>query len=200
MAKRGYDVFMYDHTIDKLPIIQKGFHFFKQGIADNDNPADNRLHSLEYYLRENHHENNHDMILKMDVEGAEWGFLSLVPSDILKKFSQIVFEFHNMNSPLRNKPDNILKIFKKINKTHRLVHLHANNCCGGISFNGKNFGSVIEATYANIEKYSFTDKINYDVNLPLSVDAPNIPDREEILLGYWNRKIDMEHGVKVKNI
>ncbi len=198
MAGRNYDVFMYDHTIDKLPKVLNGFHFFKEGIADSENPSDEQLHSLEYYLKNNNHENYKDMILKMDVEGAEWGFLSLVSPETLKKFGQIVFEFHNMNSLSGNNAERMLSSLDKINKTHRLVHLHANNCCGGISFNGKIFGSVIEATYASIDKYKFSE--NDGVKLPLAIDSPNICGREEISLGYWNRKIDLTKPARIKNI
>ena len=198
MAGRNYDVFMYDHTIDKLPKVLNGFHFFKEGIADSEKPSDDRLHSLEYYLKNNNHEDYKNMILKMDVEGAEWGFLSLVSSETLKKFGQMVFEFHNINNLSGNNAELMLKVLDKINKTHRLVHLHANNCCGGISFNGKIFGNVIEATYASIDKYKFSE--NDGVKLPLAVDSPNIRGRDEISLGYWNRKIDLTKPARIKNI
>lgn len=33
MVDKGYEVFMYDHTIDKLPFEKKGFHWFKIGIC-----------------------------------------------------------------------------------------------------------------------------------------------------------------------
>ena len=29
IAKRGIDVYMYDHTIDSLPVYDERFHFFK---------------------------------------------------------------------------------------------------------------------------------------------------------------------------
>ena len=37
------------------------------------------------------------MILKMDVEGAEWDFLDTVDTKTLKQFDQIVFEYHELN-------------------------------------------------------------------------------------------------------
>ena len=33
MARRGYNIFMYDMTIDKLPYENEKFHFFKEGIG-----------------------------------------------------------------------------------------------------------------------------------------------------------------------
>ena len=72
MAGRGYDVFMYDHTIDRLPENNPRFHWSKLGISDG-MTHDGRLKSLEELIASNGHEGKHNMILKMDVEGAEWG-------------------------------------------------------------------------------------------------------------------------------
>ncbi|MBQ4430570.1 MAG: hypothetical protein II877_03625, partial [Synergistaceae bacterium] len=72
MASRGYDVYMYDHTIDGLPEDNPRFHWSKLGISDG-MTHDGRLKSLEELIASNGHEGKHNMILKMDVEGAEWG-------------------------------------------------------------------------------------------------------------------------------
>ena len=42
MASRGYDFFMYDHTIDRLPEENPRFHWSKLGIADG-RTQDDRL-------------------------------------------------------------------------------------------------------------------------------------------------------------
>ena len=44
------------------------------------------------------------LILKMDVEGAEWDTLSSIPNSVLGLFKQIVVEIHNLHS---FKPDYI---------------------------------------------------------------------------------------------
>lgn len=139
MASRGYDVFMYDHTINGLPEENARFHWFRQGIADG-TTQDERLKTLNELIRNNHHEDKNNMILKMDVEGAEWGFLQNVSSDTLAQFSQMTFEFHNITK--HDKPELVLEAFMKINRTHQLIHIHANNFAGYIAFGDKKFGSV----------------------------------------------------------
>ena len=190
IASRGYDVFMYDHTIDGLPEENNRFHFFRLGIADG-KTQDDRLKTLEELIASNHHENEHDMILKMDVEGAEWGFLAGVKSSTLEQFSQMTFEFHGITN--HDNPKQVLEVFKKINRTHQLVHIHANNNGPYISLNGKKFCSLFEFSYVRRDIYTFPEK--YDVTLPISIDAANIPSIPEIELGNWNIPTDFNDSI-----
>ena len=187
MASRGYDVFMYDHTIERLPEENSRFHFFRQGIADGAT-KDERLKTLEYLIAQNHHQEKQNMILKMDVEGAEWGFLESVKPETLMQFSQMTFELHGMFSP--SKSERILNVLSKINKTHQLVHIHANNVSNYVTLNGKHFCELFEVTYILREKYKFSG--SYDVFLPLKIDMPNVKEWPEIELGYWNRKVPFD--------
>ena len=184
MASRGYDVFMYDHTIDGLPEENARFHWSKLGIADGVS-LDERLKTLEELISMNHHENERDMILKMDVEGAEWGFLESVKPETLAQFSQILFEFHGMNKT--GICGKIPGIIQKISQTHKLIHLHGQNWGFYVCTGGKTFCNQIEVTYVRKDKYSFID--DYDVRLPTDIDMPAISDIPEVELGFWNRNI-----------
>lgn len=190
VASRGYDVYMYDHTIDGLPERNPRFHWSKLGIADGVT-NDDRLKTLEELISRNGHEGQRDMILKMDVEGAEWGFLESVKSETLSQFSQMTFELHDVINP--SDTERVLSILRKINKTHQLVHLHANNSGNYITIGGKNFCSLFEVSYALRDKYKFSDE--YDVNLPLEIDMPNVPVWPEIPLGHWNRKTEFDERI-----
>lgn len=193
MASRGYDVYMYDHTIDGLPEENARFHWSKLGIADGVS-HDERLKTLEELLAMNHHENERDMILKMDVEGAEWGFLESVKPETLARFRHILFEFHGLLDTeqygLGVKYSRILEMLKKINASHQLLHLHPCNFRNYVSVDGKNFPDTIEATYVIKDKYKF--KQDYDVSLPLKIDAPDKKINPEIELGHWNEEINGE--------
>ena len=187
MASRGYDVFMYDHTIDGLPEENTRFHWSKLGIADGVT-HDDRLKTLEELISRNGHEGKRDMILKMDVEGAEWGFLESVKPETLSQFSQMTFELHNMIKLADH--ERVLNILRKINETHQLVHLHANNVSSYVTIGGRNFAALFEVSYVLRDKYKFSGE--YDVKLPLKIDMPNITGWPEIELGYWNRKLEFD--------
>ena len=187
MASRGYDVYMYDHTIDGLPEDNPRFHWSKLGISDGVTD-DEGLKTLEELISRNGHENERDMILKMDVEGAEWGFFESVKPETLSQFSQITLELHGMVNPAYS--ERILNVLRKINMTHQLIHLHANNNGTYITAGGKSFCSFIEASYVLRKKYNFSG--DYDVKLPLNIDMPNEKNCPEIELGFWNRDMNID--------
>lgn len=188
MAHRDYNIFMYDMTIDKLPYENGKFHFFKEGIGGVKDES-KLLDTLENFISRNGHENNSNMILKMDVEGAEWDFLETVSSDTLNKFEQIVFEFHDLiEEKTVEEMERTINLIDKINATHTLVHLHGNNNERYIKL--KNIGvipNVLELSYLRTENHSFSD--DETILLPIVIDSPNTPVAPDIPLGYWNKFI-----------
>ena len=191
MAQRGYDIYMYDPTIQELPYQQPKFHFCCAGISDGKTAAPN-CHPLEYFLHENRHEAVRHMILKMDVEGAEWGFLSETKPSTLEMFDQIVFELHELIAD--GNTEQKLQALDKLNTTHQLVHLHPNNFGRAVVVDGKLFANDIEATYVRRGKYSVFN-VEYDVKLPLPIDRPNRARTPEMCLGYWNRDFEPQADV-----
>ena len=186
MVKRGYEIFMYDMTIDALPFQHKNFHFFKQGIGGTKN-KEKLLDTLENFFEINGHGDKENLILKMDVEGAEWDFLNSVSSDLLNRFDQIVFEFHNLISPKNSaQMEKVIAAFKKLNLTHTPIHVHGNNYGAYINIEGLGiFPDVPEITYVKTENYTFEEDEN--ILLPISLDEPNNPFVPDIPLGYWNK-------------
>ena len=189
MAARGYEIFMYDPTIDSLPQNYKRFHFFKEGIdgvADKEKSMD----TLENFIRRNGHEHKDKMILKMDVEGAEWSFLSTVTSETLSQFDQLLFEFHDIIRPKDMSVMNAtLACLKKITRTHSLVHLHANNCDSFFILDDKILiPNTLELTYVKTSNYELVDDEN--IFLPIPLDRPNNGGGQDIPLGYWNKKFN----------
>jgi len=118
LAKRGIDVYMYDHTIKKLPYNNSKFHWSKIGICGSNNRKKN-LKTLEDLLKENSHISEKNMILKMDVEGWEWNSLSELNEDILRQFKYIVIEYHFLDP---SKEELYYNVIKKIHKSHQAFY------------------------------------------------------------------------------
>ena len=95
LAERGNKIFMFDHTIEELPVQHPNFNFVREGISGiGDRDCD--LSTLtDHLLRFGNGANN--LILKMDVEGAEWEALGLTQGNILAQFEQVVIEVHDLN-------------------------------------------------------------------------------------------------------
>lgn len=184
MASRGYDVFMYDHTIDGLPEENPRFHWSQTGLSDG-HSNDERLKTLDELIAINHHEDRQNMILKMDVEGYEWGFFENVSTQTLSNFSVIAMELHWLNEP-RYQPV-IPEALRKLNQTHQIVHIHGQNTGSYITLGTHTFCNQIEITCVRRDRYTLID--DYDVELPISIDMPALARLPEVPLGHWNREI-----------
>ena len=160
LADKGIDVYMYDHTIEKLPYENEKFHWKKIGIGGNSDRSTN-IQTLTDMLKDNGHLNEKNMILKMDVSCFEWDAFNAIPEDVLKQFKYILVEFHfikNIN------PELFYKVLKKIYKSHQVFYVH---CCGDQrvkTFGNNRFCAAIEVSYAIRSEFSFTkDKSIYPI-------------------------------------
>ena len=188
MATCDYDVFMYDHTIPALPQENIHFHFFREGIAGKTSqPTNMPMDTLENFIIRNQHMTNRNMILKMDVEGAEWDVLDSVSTNIMEQFDQVIIELHKLCTSVSwDDMAQIIRGLENINKTHTLVHLHGNNTGIAVKTDVGYFPDTMEATYARTSSHDFSE--DDDILLPISLDAPNSSGHAEIPLGYWNRR------------
>jgi hypothetical protein len=67
---------LYDHTFDTMPLKEDFLHFNKQGFGVKNNRS---LDMIENHINENA-DVNKKLILKIDVEGAEWDTLLHKPN------------------------------------------------------------------------------------------------------------------------
>jgi len=180
IAELGIEVYMYDHTIDKLPKNNSCFHFFKEGVTGD--PEEEGLETLTNLVVRNGHQKCENLILKMDIEGYEWSVFEETSSDVIGQFSQIVIELHELN-PNRPKTDlsKVLAVLKKINQTHQSIHVHA-NAIGQVSWlGGLALPHALEVTY--IRRSDYADKLVQNTRtFPTKIDQPNSPWLPEIHL------------------
>lgn len=179
MASRGIHCYMYDHTISSLPQESSYFHWKKEGICGIKKSVN--CNTLDTHIKNNGHEQNRDLILKMDVEGAEWDALINLDEKILNQFRQMVFEFHNMYDPRFYSIT--CKVLEKLNKTHQPVHVHGNNYGPRKCVNKLVMPHALEVLYVRKENYQFSQSRHF---YPREFDMPCNPNADEIILGYWN--------------
>lgn len=194
LASLGLDIYLYDHTIEKLPEENRKFHFFKTGIADKDGKDGKPLKTMQTLLKENGHENENGMILKMDVEGYEWEVFKQISTDVLSKFDQIVLELHWLLYSESGYPDIsdlefeelVLTALNNLNQTHQLVHLHANNYAAVCYSGDICMPNTLEATFLiKNGLYQFKDVNEKFVMRP--EDQRNNVEREEVVLWNWGQ-------------
>jgi len=147
LADNNIESYMYDYTVDKLKYenynfnnenfthdldyYQKKLHFFKFGLEGKKSDND-IMKTLEELIITNGHTNEKNMILKMDIEGAELDVFSNLSDELFQKFKYITLELH-----FKNKPKEIIyTVLKKLSNFHQLIYLRCNN-----------WGSVVELDY-----------------------------------------------------
>jgi hypothetical protein len=165
IANRGIPVKQFDYSIKRTPVHHPLFTFYPRKVAN----MTDILASQEKR-----------QILKIDIEGAEWDFFDKCSIETLALFNQIVGEFHFFS--LYHKPEwqaRALRVLQKLNETHQLIHIHGNN--GGLSFwaNQTLVPDLFELTFILRSEYRFED---IDEKFPGSLDAPNLPDRDDFIL------------------
>lgn len=177
IAQRGIEVFQYDHTIDALPEENRRFHWEKIGIAAT---SEGNMRSIPDIIASHGHEELNNIILKCDIECAEWEILQHLPHDVIRKFSQIVIELHDI---YRFGDSNDLKVRQALaNLTyfHNVVHVHGNNYGGVRVVGGIPLANVMEVTLLRKDMGEFRPSTH---SFPTAVDMPCNGAQADLYLG-----------------
>ena len=151
LADRGIDVYMYDHTIKKLPYNNPKFHWEKLGITGK-YKENAQLKTLEHLIEKNGHTSEKNMILKIDIENNEWDSLKDVQENVLKQFKYIVIEYHFCET---NKVELYYNIIKKFHKSHQVFYLRCNGRDIIAEFGNNKICKFLEASYVIREGNTF---------------------------------------------
>jgi hypothetical protein len=152
-----------------------------QRAADNEGNADttskitaSSFKTLSQMLQESGNANAKDrsLLLKIDVESAEWKVFAEEPVENLRKFREIVVEYHWIHEV--QKHGLYLQAVKKVEQAgFSVAHMHGNNYGGPMQDFGKySIPDVIEVTYTQTPTAGCSSNIPYSLDL----DMPNNPD------------------------
>ena len=187
VARRGIDVFQYDHTVPGPPEPHPRFHFRRCGIAGIDRAA-GPFRALPALMKENGHvatgrSPGRDLLLKCDIEAAEWEALAVLEPHHLRLFRQIVVEFHGLRDLHRAEFAAIAgPVLAALTTDHRVVHVHGNNHAAYAITGGLPVPSVLEVTFACRDAKVFTRPRR---PFPTPLDRPNNNARADHALGFF---------------
>lgn len=138
-----------DGTVKRVRNCPENLIFLQEMIGEN---------SLTEYI--DAHEN---ILLKMDIEGAEVPWILSLDTEHIKKFRQIVIEFHNLK-------EKTLEAVEKLNETHVIVHAHGNNTRSVMNVFGNPVPRCYELTF--VRRSEFPDLKKNTLPLPSELDYP----------------------------
>jgi len=179
--------YAFDGTISQFPYHTNNIEWIPKNIGYINTE---KTTNLQEYIK-----NNHNIFLKMDIEGSEFNWIDSISIDDLQRFSQIVLEIHWPFDVYR------MNMLKKLNETHYIIHIHGNNYCdrdipkglpSGRSYDGTvlinhetlqqiSLPEVFEVTYINKKLFNDTFLINKkEIKYPINLDYPNNPNASDI--------------------
>src|SRR6266540_4201608 len=123
MSRRYHvPVHQYDCFDPARPTCNGGiFIFHDECVGDRTGYRESRFFdTLENQIRR-YGDTGRRLIVKMDIEGAEWDSLLAAPDELLASIPQITMEMHGYND------GKILEVIRKLMRNFYLVNLHFNN-------------------------------------------------------------------------
>lgn len=179
IANRGIQVYMADFSVDTPPVKHPNFNFVKKYLdtysSDESITLDAMLQPTPLYS------SGTDLIMQMDIEGAEYRLLHSIKECLLKRFRIIIIEFHNLHQLYwRFQFDFIRSAFEKILQGHNVVHIHPNNCHQPVRRGKFYIPPVMEFTFYRRDRDTF--RPGSSLRFPHRLDADNVPGRPSVVL------------------
>lgn len=180
----GIDCHMCDYSSDVASFrtpLKEGRQTFQKKWLDVTTGGDNI--SLDNWVAE--YAPSGDLLLQIDIEGAEYRNLLAVSDDVLARFRIIVLEVHGLDY-MQNAlvlGQMLAPFFKRMARFFTVAHAHPNNCCGEFTIPGTaiRIPSVLELTYVRKDRI---DAPAYAPMLPHPLDVSrNVTANPPLFLG-----------------
>jgi hypothetical protein len=121
-----------------------------------------------------------DLILQMDIEGAEYGSIIATRNDILARFRIIVIEFHDLDNLFYKSSFKFMKMaFDKLLTNFAVVHIHPNNYSQPICHGVIEIPPLLEFTFLRKDRFANSSFVE---ELPHALDAPCCPNLQDFEL------------------
>jgi hypothetical protein len=121
-TRYGVPVHQYDCFDPARPACDTGkFVFHDECIGDHKERVEARIFDTLANQIETNGDTGKSMIVKIDIEGAEWDALMATPDALLEQIDQMPMELHGVDD------ERFVKVLRKLKRTFYLVNLHFNN-------------------------------------------------------------------------
>lgn len=163
-------IHMFDHTILRPLSIPENGLYYDRGLGVN---SGDKLLTLAEMFRFTDPMNR--IILKVDIEGAEWEVLDSISMDLFGVVDQFIVEFHGLfeifRSPL--KLSRAIRVLNKLSQDFFAINVNANNWGDAQIIGGVVCADVIEVSY--LRKTKTTPLHAERISLKGFPNNPNFP-------------------------
>lgn len=121
-GRLGAPVHQYDCFDTQPPVCSGGKAVFhEECVAPKRYTEDGRLFDSVAAQVARNGDTGKRLVVKMDVEGAEWASLLATPDELLAQIDQLVVEFHRVDHPLN------VEAIRKLKGLFHIANIHYNN-------------------------------------------------------------------------
>lgn len=185
LAARGIPSHLVDYSVSEPPSEINPASFTRKFLGATTN---GNIVTLADWMNDVLPEEAEDLILQIDIEGAEYETLLAAPPEVLDRFRIIVIELHNLGSLGDRSFYRLFSAFmQKLTANHHVVHAHPNNVRPPISVRGLQIPPLIELTLWRNDRFD-ADAPHGPTILPHPLDQANLTDRPDFNLSRdWQR-------------
>jgi hypothetical protein len=143
---------------------------------------ENKFISLAQWIEEKS-QSSGDLMLQMDIEGAEFQTLMAVSTELMKRFRIIVIELHFLEA-LKNRwafEQIYSPFFNKLLSSFDVIHAHPNNCCGVWSYGELEYPRLLELTLHRNDRGKYLTPKRSSRN---QLDQPCVPSNRDLSLEF----------------
>ena len=175
IAQRGVTFHMADASVENVPVPHPNFKFSKVFL---DSFNSDRTIRLDDYCADI--APGEDLLLQMDIEGAEYRVLHSATDAALNRFRIMVIEFHDLDSLFTSFGfREISSIFRRLLRTHAVVHIHPNNVSKVVSVGSISIPRIMEFTFYRRDRAAFQVKT---ATFSHPLDRRNVVKRPDVIL------------------
>ena len=182
IASRGIDVLLADASVSAPPVQHPRFRFWPKFLDVSSSPQTLTLDELGQEIKA-----DGDLIMQMDIEGAEYRVLYSISDALLKRLRIIVVEFHELDQIFSRFGFDIIKpVFGKLTAHHSVVHIHPNNVSQPVIRGDLSVPPVMEFTFCRKDRMGGGEAPQ--PAYPHRLDAPCVSSRPTYELpSCWRR-------------
>jgi hypothetical protein len=176
LVARGVPCYLADASVAGPPTADKLVHFEKKflGVVDDDTTM-----TLDGWVNA-YAPPDGDLILQMDVEGAEWFILLNVSETVLKRFRIVVVELHWLERLVEKVGYELMSaVLDRLLRGFYVVHNHPNNITPPICSRGITIPRYLEMTFLRRDRAQVT---GFAKQFPHPLDRKNMPELPDLAL------------------
>ncbi|WP_445167259.1 FkbM family methyltransferase [Mycolicibacterium sp. Dal123E01] len=176
LLAQGIRCHLADRSVEKSPIDSADCTFVKKyvGVVTNGD-----FITLDRWIEEME-PNDGDLLLQMDIEGAEWPALLNISDTNLARFRIIVLELHDMERLMDKHAFRIINaVMGRLLEKFYVVHNHPNNYGGLVKVDSIEIPRALEITLLRRDRGTSS---GFATQFPHRLDHANAEDRNDIAL------------------